>query len=95
MKRFLASLCACAVPALLFADVQLDPLFQDHSVFCAGKPAFISGFADPGEHITVEMPAGKFAAETGKDGRFRVEFPALPVIKTPFTITVKGKNTVQ
>ncbi len=94
MKKLLTVLLlAAAIP--LAAEVKPDFLFQDNFVFCASKPARITGRADPGEKITVSMLGRTYEAVTGDDGRFKVEIPAPGVIKTPFEVTISGaKNKI-
>ena len=92
MKKMLtALLLAAAIP--LAADVKPDFLFQDNFVFCAAKPARITGAADPGEKVTVSMQGKTYEAVTGENGRFKVDIPAPGVIKTPFEVTISGERT--
>lgn len=94
MKKMLtALLLAAAIP--LVAEVKPDFLFQDNFVFCAAKPARITGSAAPGEKVTVTMQGKTYEAVTGENGRFQVNIPAPGVIKKPFDVTISGeKNKV-
>lgn len=91
-SAFLLAVSSLAFP--LFADVTPDPLFQDNMVFSANRPQAVTGFASPGEKITVTLPDGTFSAVTGQDGRFRVELPAMRITKKPFELTIAGKNKI-
>ena len=54
LLSFAAVAAAVFFPAIdLPAAVQPDALFQDHYVFCAGKPTDFTGTAAPGEKITI------------------------------------------
>ena len=92
-KIFTALLLAAALP--LTADVKPDFLYQDNFVFCAAKPARITGSADPDEKVTVSMLGKMYEAVADANGRFIVEIPAIGVVKTPFEVTISGaKNKV-
>ncbi len=93
MKSKLAFFLLFAAAALS-ADVVPDVLFQDNMVFSANRPQFISGSADPGETVSVTIPAGIYSAKTDSAGRFRVELPAMSVTGKPFDLTIEGKNKV-
>ena len=94
LLSFAAVAAAVFFPAIdLPAAVQPDALFQDHYVFCAGKPTDFTGTATPGEKITIAVQGKTYAGTADEKGRYRVTVAAQPVIKTPFSVTISGKDS--
>ena len=56
-SRRLSAFLALLVPsaALVSADVRVGPLVGSHMVLQRGGAVRLSGFADPGETVTVEL----------------------------------------
>src|SRR5436305_14151074 len=94
----LAALAACAAPAAR-ADVKPHALFSDGMVLQQGMPCPVWGTADPGEEITVALGAGDPAAapaplRADADGNWRIDLKPGVRPGGPYTLTVRGKNTV-
>ena len=95
MKKHLIAFLLTAAVLPLAAVVKPDFLYQDNFVFCAARPARITGAAEPGEKIVVRMLDKTYSAVANDDGRFLVQIPAPGVVKTPFDVTISGaKNEV-
>ena len=76
----------------MLAEVRPHPLFSEGAVLQRGQVVPVWGTADEGEKITVAIQ-GKKAAGVCRDGRWRVELPALEA-GGPFEMTIAGKNTI-
>ena len=74
------------------ADVRLPAVIGDNMVLQCGMPACIWGWAEPGDVITVAFRGQTRTAQTGADGKWRVELAATAA-GGPFELTVIGKNT--
>lgn len=99
-KKYLLLLCVIGFLQLpVRADVRLPNLFGDHMVLQRNKPVPVWGWADPGEKVSVTLAqpgtGGKpINVKAGKDGKWRVDLPALEA-GGPYQLLVKGrKNTV-
>src|SRR5271155_3661050 len=77
-----------------WADVRMPAIFGDHMVLQQDRNIPISGWADPGETITLTLGQGKASATAGVDGKWRAELPPSSTQATPVTLTVSGKNTL-
>jgi sialate O-acetylesterase len=75
------------------AEVRLHHLFTDSAVLQRGLPLPIWGTAREGERVTVELLHQK-ATTTAENGRWMVRLPAVTKGGGPYTLTVKGDNTV-
>jgi sialate O-acetylesterase len=73
------------------ADVRLPRLIGDHMVLQRGKPLTIWGWADPGEHVQVDLDSIGRQAITDAAGHWSVTFPALPA-GGPHTLGIEGHN---
>lgn len=89
MKRLLAFLLS--IPAAAAAEPVLHPLFSDHAVLQRGRPIPVWGSAEPGERVTVTFGEGRRTATAGRDGTWRVEFPAMGA-GGPLTLTASGRG---
>ena len=88
----------CAVLALTsaaLADVRLPAIFSEHVVLQRDRPLPVWGWAEAGEQVSVSLGAQKGNATAGADGRWMVKLAAQPMSKTPLSLTVAGKNTVE
>jgi len=98
-KKILSLLFILCVFNTLHAEVKLPNLFGNHMVLQRQKPIPIWGWADPGEKITVSLAKADekvkpINIKAGKDGKWRVDWPALEA-GGPYQLVVKGKsNTV-
>ncbi len=78
-----------------FADVKLPAVFSDHMVLQQQIPLRIWGWADADEMVTVSIGANKETVKTPESGRWEVKLPAMTASKTPTSIKVQGKNSVE
>ena len=95
-KRFLLLLTAFFALQAAWAEVRLPNFFGDHMVLQRNKPIPVWGWADPGEKISVSLvlqdASGKpVTVKAGKDGKWRVNLPALEA-GGPYRLSVKGKK---
>ncbi|BCM88956.1 hypothetical protein IAD21_00798 [Abditibacteriota bacterium] len=89
------SLLGCTAPIkFASANVELSPLFQDHTVLQSGQSDPIWGTAEAGEKITVSFAGQSLSTIAGKDGIWRVVLSPLTSNSTPETLTVTGNNTL-
>jgi sialate O-acetylesterase len=77
------------------AEVRLHPLFTDHAVLQQGIAVPVWGWAEAGEHLTVEFGKQKVATDADADGRWQVRLSALSASAVPSTLRVTGKNSVE
>ena len=95
MKRILALVVAMIVVSGAWADVRLASLFSDNMVVQRETSAPFWGWAQPGEKISVSGSWGATATTTAaSDGSWRLKLKT-PAAGGPFTITVKGQNTLE
>jgi sialate O-acetylesterase len=84
-----------AAAAVSYADVKLPAIFSDNMVLQQKSNAAVWGWADPGEKIAVTTSWKKSAnTAAGKNGRWILKLTT-PKAGGPYTITIKGKNTVE
>ena len=85
-----AAVCLLAF-SLARADVRLPRVIADHMVLQRDAPLRIWGWADPGEHVSVEFHDARVATNADRDGRW---FAVLGPFTAggPFQMTVSGKN---
>ncbi len=77
------------------ADVRLPGFFTDHMVLQQKMKIRIWGWADEGEQVQIALGETTASATANNDGRWAVELPALKGSKTPHTLKVSGKNTIE
>jgi len=95
MKRILALLAAVIMVSGARADVRLASPFSDNMVVQRETAAAFWGWAQPGEKIAVTASWGATASATAAaDGTWRLKLKT-PAAGGPFTITVKGQNTIE
>ncbi|MCS6772187.1 MAG: hypothetical protein NZ740_09215 [Kiritimatiellae bacterium] len=58
--------------------LRLHPLLQDHAIIQADRPLEIRGLGRPRESIEVSLGRHRTRVTAGEDGRWTVEFPAVP-----------------
>ena len=90
--RLFALLAAIAAPA--FADVSLPAIFSDHAVLQKSPKVPVWGVAEAGEKVVVTLGASSAQTVTGTDGKWRVSLDLGRGGPGPFTLTVRGKNTL-
>jgi sialate O-acetylesterase len=95
MKRLIAALALVALVGGARAEVRLASLFSDNMVVQRETTATFWGWASPGEKISVTASWGASATATADaEGAWKLKLPT-PKAGGPFTITVKGSNTIE
>jgi sialate O-acetylesterase len=84
----LVALLVGAVAPELAAEVKLSTAFSDHAVLQRERPIVVWGTGADGDQVTVTL-AGKTATATTKDGKWKVELPAMSA-GGPHEMTVTG-----
>ncbi len=83
------------IPATTKAEVKLSHLFGDHMVLQQNSSCPIWGWADNGEQITITCSWGATASAIPDiNGKWQANLQT-PKYGGPYTIEVKGKNTIQ
>ncbi len=91
------TLLLLSAAANVLADVKLPAVLSDNMVLQQQSSARVWGWADPGEKVVVQGSWAKSAAQSvkaGQDGMWKTEINT-PKAGGPFTITVKGNNTIE
>ena len=75
------------------AEVTCATIFGDHMVLQRDTEVAVWGWADPGEHVTVQgsWSDASRVTVTGSDGRWSVRI-ATPAAGGPHTLSIKGSN---
>jgi sialate O-acetylesterase len=76
------------------ADVALNNMFGDHMVLQQGIRNRVWGKADPGEKVTVTLANQTHSATADADGHWEVMLDAVQEYGGPWSLTIKGNNTV-
>jgi sialate O-acetylesterase len=95
MKRLVVLLALVGMPVGAQADVRLPLMFSDNMVVQRETTATFWGWASPGEKLSVAASWGEHAATTataGGDWSLKLKTPKAG---GPFTITIKGNNTIE
>jgi sialate O-acetylesterase len=95
---FIVAVMACTTAA--FADVRMPEVFDNNMVLQRDMPVPIWGWAEPGEEVSVMLVTPAFFTRTtpvtaDADGKWSAQFPPLPTIAEPATLTIKGKNEIK
>jgi len=90
-KIFLTLILFIAYQA--YAEVRLPKILSDNMVLQREKPITIWGWANEGEKITVQFNKQTKSTKTDKGGKWVVSL-APEAAGGPFTLTVKGTNTI-
>lgn len=77
------------------ADVRLAKVFTSGMVIQQEMGIRVWGWADAGEKVSVEFNGKSASVETGADGKWRVELPAMKADGAAHTLSVKGKNSIE
>jgi len=97
-KKFSIGLLVLSAGASnLLAEVKLPALLSDNMVLQQQSDARFWGWAAPGEKVEVQASWAKDATKpvtTGNDGKWKM-FLTTPKAGGPYTITVKGNNTIE
>lgn len=91
---FFCGLAAFSSVDSVRADVKTPAIFGSHMVLQQGQKNRVWGWADAGEAVSVTIDQQVLSATPDADRRWQVELSPLPV-GGPYTMTVKGKNTLQ
>jgi len=67
-------------------------VFQSHMVLQRDKPLTIWGWATAGEEVTVSFAGQQASGKAGADRSWRVSLQAMPVNRTPQTMTISGRS---
>ena len=70
--------------------ITLDPLFRDHAVLQRDRAIPVTGRAEAGDKLTVTFGSTKVEGVAGKNGRFRIELPAMAASLKPRDLVVHG-----
>lgn len=85
------------VAGIARADIKLPSVIADNMVLQQKSKVTLWGWASPGEKLSVEYGWSKSAVNTtaGKDGKWAVAIPTPAASKTAYSLTFKGKNTIE
>ncbi len=75
------------------ADVRLPAIFSNHMVLQQGQNDRVWGWAEPNEEVTVSIEGQSKTTKADDKGHWSTTLDPLKA-GGPFTLTVKGKNTV-
>ena len=94
MKQVLAAIALLvAFAATASAQLQLSPLFTDHSVLQRDRPVPIWGTTSPGQEVRVTFNQHEARAVADDKGHWRVELPPMPA-GGPYELKVAGPNKI-
>ena len=74
-----------------FGGLQLSPMYSDNMVIQRDRQVVIKGLADNGEKVRVSFAGKRKAVTAGKDGRWVVEFDAMPA-GGPYKLEINAKS---
>lgn len=89
-----ASLLLMGSTGVAQADVKLPKVFASHMVLQRDMSLPVWGWAAPNESVTVKLASAQANTKANASGEWKVTLPAQKA-GGPFTLTVKGSNTVQ
>jgi len=92
MRRF-GALALLLVAGSAAAEPRLSPAFGDRAVIQRDRPVTVTGTAEPGETVTVTLAGRTATARAGRDGRFAVDFPALPAGPVALSVAAPSGRT--
>lgn len=78
----------------LHGAVRLPAIFSDHMVLQRDSIVPVWGWAEPGEHVTVEIAGQRKSCVTNTNGVWKVKLDELS-ISSPTTMTVTGSNAIK
>jgi len=93
-RSVLATATAFCLLAAAEAEVRLPRIFTDNMVLQQELPIAVWGWADAGEEVTVTLAGATMTAKAGRDGRWRVDLPAMKADGKGRTLTIVAGNTV-
>ncbi len=74
-----------------FGGLQLSAMYSDNMVVQRDEPIVFGGTSDSGDKVKVRFAGKTLSAVTGPDGRWEVEFPAMPA-GGPYRLEISGKG---
>lgn len=74
-----------------FGGLKLPMIFSDHMVMQRNQPIPVYGSANAGEKVEVSFNRKTINTVAGKDGKWKVMFPAMPH-GGPYTLSVQAKS---
>jgi sialate O-acetylesterase len=77
----------------VLADVELPHVIGSNMVLQREMPIPVWGWADPGEHVTVQFADHSADATADQEGNWMVKLPAISA-PGPYKMTVSGNNTI-
>ncbi len=89
-----AVVTAICLPGRLYGDVSVAHIFGDHMVLQQQKPVVVWGWADQGEHVSVQLGNNIKTVQTDTEGKWKVDLPAMEASSTPMEMTIKGTNVI-
>ena len=90
-----AGLAFFATPFFASAEVKLPSILGNHMVLQQGEPVPVWGWADEGEKVTVSFHGKTVSTQAGKDGKWRIDLPAMKANAKGSDLTVKGSNEIK
>ena len=92
LSTVLSLILFAAVP--LSADVRLPSVIDSNMVVQQDITIPVWGWAERGEHITVEFVGGRVGTRANADGSWMVKLPAIKA-GGPYDMTVQGRNKIR
>lgn len=74
-----------------FGGLAVSSMYSDHMVLQRERPICIHGTANAGDKIKVSLAGKKLKSEAGADGKWEVEFPAMPA-GGPYELSISTKE---
>lgn len=74
-----------------FGGLSLSPMYTDDMVVQRDRPIVFSGVADASEMVKVAFAGSRIKAVAGEDGKWSVEFPAMPA-GGPYRLDISTKK---
>ena len=90
-----AGLAFFATASFVRAEVKLPSILGNHMVLQQGEPVPVWGWADEGEKVTVSFQGKTVSTQAGKDGKWRIDLPAMKANAKGSALTVKGSNEIK
>lgn len=96
MKQFWTILIGAAALATVSAasgQIRLPRLIRDSMILQRGRKIPLWGWASKGEKIRVTFDRHSYRTQTGADGRWALQLPAMPA-GGPYSMEIEGKNRI-
>ena len=101
MKPFRTSLITLCAQAFLLsiipasAIIKIPGILGDNMVLQQGEPVPVWGWAAKGEKVTVSFHGKTVSTQADKDGKWRVDLPAMKANAKESDLTIKGSNEIK